>query len=351
MLPFQSSDGGLLPFQPSNISLAGIDLSKVTDEDISSNCEIRNGVSDCFAEAAYARVTQSDGSEVAVFVVKSLKIEPGAHVFLSSIGGSLPIAIVSLGHMTILGSIDGHAQDVHAAPGGFESVQEQDGAGPGGGPKGTSQAGAGGASYCGVGGAGAVVTGSGGSAGAPKPASGTPEIVPLRGGASGGGGVGSRGGGGGAGLQLVAGGAFSMGAGSYIDVGGGGGGFGVTAGGGGAGGSILIEASTIQIAGRLAANGGGGGGAGTGLDSGKNGSADSTPAPGGPGVAPGGQGSAGASVEGAAAPIPGAAGVAGGGGGAAGRIRLNSKSGSADVAAATFSPAASTPCVTQGTVK
>jgi hypothetical protein len=142
---------GPLPFQPSNISLAGIDLSMATDETIPSDWEVRNGLGDCFGHAASAKVTQSDGSEVAVFVVNSLKVDPTGHVSRSSIGGRLPIATVSLGAMTVLGQVEGHAQGVHAAPGGFESGQDQDGAG--------------GASYCGMGGSGAAVAGSGGSAG------------------------------------------------------------------------------------------------------------------------------------------------------------------------------------------
>jgi hypothetical protein len=35
----------------------------------------------------------------------------------------------------------------------------------------------------------------------------------------------------------------------------------------------------------------------------------------------------------------------------AGRVRINSKSGQADLTGATFSPALTTPCVTQGTLK
>jgi hypothetical protein len=41
---------------------------------------------------------------------------------------------------------------------------------------------------------------------------------------------------------------------------------------------------------------------------------------------------------------------AGGGGGGAGRIRINSKSGAADLTGATLSPDATTSCVTQGAV-
>jgi hypothetical protein len=343
--------GGRLPFTASNIDLGGIDLSRITDEDSASSCQIRIGISDCFNNAAFGTVTQPDGSSLTVIVVKSWKLEPTANVTLSNIGGNTPIAIVSLGDMTILGTIEGHGTDIHAAPGGFECLAGADGSGPGGGPKGSAVVGAGGASYCGLGGAGGVIMAGGGTPGTATTASGTPTIIPLRGGASGGGGNSSQGGGGGAGLQLVAGGAFTLGAGSTINVGGGGGGFGVTGGGGGAGGAVLIEATTITITGLIATNGGGGGGAGTGLDNGGNGSADATPAAGGPGTATGGTGSAGATIDGTAAPAATTAGVAGGGGGGSGRIRLNSMSGQANLTGATFSPPATTACVTQGTVK
>jgi hypothetical protein len=332
------SASGLLAFKASNISLTGIDLSQIADEDTTSSCQIRTSISDCFNHAAFGTVTQSDGSTLTVIVVKSWKVEPAAHVSLSTISGNTPMAIVSLGDMTIMGTIDGHGSDVHAAPGGFESIASQDGSGPGGGPKGTTTVGAGGASYCGLGGAGSVAAGGAGTPGAAMPASGTPEIIPLRGGASGGG-ANSQGGGGGAGLQLVAGGAFRMTAGSYINVG------------GGAGGAVLIEATSITVAGVIATNGGGGGGAGAGLDNGQNGSANATPANGGPGAAPGGNGSAGANIDGSAAPAAGVTGAAGGGGGGAGRVRFNSRSGQADLTGATLSPPASTACVTQGMLK
>lgn len=342
---------GPLPFKPSNFALTGFDLSKIADEDTKSSCQIRIGISDCFDHAAFNTVMQSDGSSLTVIVVKSWKVEPSAHVALSGIGGNTPIAIVALGDMSILGTIDGHGFDIHASLGGFESIAAQDGSGAGGGPKGTSAFGAGGASACGLGGAGSVVLMSGGTPSAATPAAGTPELVPLHGGASGGGGTSSQGGGGGAGLQLVAGGAFKLAAGAYVNLGGGGGGVGFTAGGGGAGGALLVEASTISVAGIIALNGGGGGGAGAGFDNGQNGNPNANAAAGGTGKAAGGAGSAGATINGSAAPAPLDMGIAGGGGGGAGRLRLNSRTGQADLTGAALSPAMTTPCVTQGTVK
>jgi hypothetical protein len=350
-----SGDAGVsasLSFTPSNdIDLSKFDLSQIKDEDTANSCQIRTDISDCFEKPAYGMVTQSDNSKLAVIVVKSWKVEPTAHITLSKLDGNMPIAIVSLGDVTIQGTIDGHAQDVHASPGGFESVAGQDGSGPGGGPKGSLQFGAAGASYCGIGGKGALVMGSGATPPDGAAAVGAPELVPLRGGASGGAGSGGQGGAGGAGLQLVSGGAFSMTAGSYVNLGGGGGGYDVTGGGGGAGGSLLVEAKTITIAGIVAVNGGGGAGTGIGADSGENGQPNATAAKGGPGTGQGGLASAGTTIDGSDAPAPTTANVAGGGGGAAGRIRLNTSAGKADLSAATMSPAATSICVSQGTLK
>src|SRR5258708_6707530 len=145
-----------LGFTPSNLSLAGIDLSKIDDEDVSTNCEIRTGVGDaqsCFTNVGDGIVMQSDGSKLHVIVVKSLRVEPTAHVSVTS--GGLPLAIVSIGDMTLLGPIDAHAVNGTANAGGFSSTQSNaKGAGPGGGPGATGQAltpgaSAGGGSYCG----------------------------------------------------------------------------------------------------------------------------------------------------------------------------------------------------------
>jgi hypothetical protein len=325
----------------------------IADEDVASTCQIRaSGATDCFSHPAYALVTQSDQSKVGVFVVKSFKIEPTAHVNISGLTGNYPVVIVSLGDFTALGPIDGHASDIHGAGGGFESIANQDGTGPGGGPMGSTTTGGGGGSYCGQGGQGNVAVGAAGTPGPKAAATGTPEIVPLRGGASGGAAGGAQGGAGGGGLQIVAGGTFTLSAGTYINVGGGGGGYGFTSAGGGAGGSLLIEATTIKIAGIIAANGGGGSGAGVGVSTGVDGTPNAMPAAGGMGATPGGAGSGDTAIDGADAPAATVmGGGASGGGGGAGRIRLNSMSGMADLTGATFSPALTTSCVTQGMVK
>jgi hypothetical protein len=333
----------------------------IGDEDITGSCQVQtaiNGGQDCFAKPGDAVVTQSDGTKLHVVVVKSLRVEAAAHIAVT--GGDLPLAIVSLGDMTILGSIDGHAAGSTANAGGFSATQaNQKGVGPGGGPgatgiSGTPGAAAGGGSYCAVGGQGAVETTATGTAGPATPSYGTPQIVPLVGGSTGGAGDIGAGAGGGA-LQFVSGGKFTLGAGVYINVGGGGGDSGGAngqeAGGGGSGGSILIEAKTVQILGTLAANGGGGGGGGIGSNNGHDGTPDSTAAAGGPGAGMGGAGGAGASIiNGANGATNATGGSAAAGGGGAGRIRINSVSGVADLTSATISPAVSTSCVTQGKV-
>jgi hypothetical protein len=353
---------GVLSFTPSNIDLSGIDLSKITDEDVSGNCQIRTGegaATDCFNRPGDGVVIQSDGSKIHVIVLKSLRVEPQAHISLSAIQGNLPLAIVTLGDFTMLGTIDAHGFGTSPSGGGFTAQGNMKGSGPGGGAGATGMslvpgAAAGGGSYCGQGGQGAVEMGAAGPAGAKSPTYGTPEIVPLVGGSSGGGGD-LGGGAGGSGLQLVAGGTFTMGAGSYVNVGGGagpqGGTTGQEAGGGGSGGSLLIEATTVKIAGTLAANGGGGGGGGGSQSDGHDATADATPAAGGPGMSAGGAGAAGSTLDGASATTSSAGGSAGAGGGGAGRLRINSKTGQADLTGATLSPAATTSCVTQGMLK
>lgn len=96
---------------------------------------------------------------------------------------------------------------------------------------------------------------------------GTPELVPLVGGAPGQDACGARGGTGGGALQITAGKAISVT--GTISAGGGGGRGGGSGGlclggaGGGAGGALLFEAPTVNLTGTIAANGGGGGGGGS----------------------------------------------------------------------------------------
>ncbi|MEO8905743.1 MAG: hypothetical protein ABI488_24655 [Polyangiaceae bacterium] len=343
------TSGGVLPFSPSNITLAGMDVSQVADQELSQSCNIASGADGaqgCFDGAVYVTQTQADGTKVNVVIVKSIHVEPQVHIHVT---GSLPLVIVSLGDFSLLGTFDAAADGYDSGPGGFTALMAQAGFGPGGGPVGKNGHGAGGGSYCGLGGKGAVEFQTTSPAGAPTPAYGSEAIRPLIGGSSGGGGFFDAGAGGGA-IQFVAGGKFTLGAAAYINVGGGGssaaGATLYAGGGGGSGGSILIEGKTVQLAGLLAANGGG---SGDGSDG--NATPDTTPAPGGQahyGDSTGGPGSAGATINGSNATQPTKEGGASGGGGGAGRIRINSASGTVDLSNATFSPAASTQCVTQG---
>ncbi|MEO6576154.1 MAG: hypothetical protein ABIP89_20030 [Polyangiaceae bacterium] len=352
-----------LGFQPSNVSLMGIDLSDVGDQDVNTDCAIQTGndpnQDTCFDEhVARANVTQSDGSKVTLIVVKSMNVEPNAHI---TVGGPIPLVIVSLSDLKILGTLDAHAARDVATCGGFAQTSGADGkgSGPGGGAAGsgvgetTPGVGGGGASYCGLGGKGAAEMDSAALPGSPTAAYGAVDLRPLVGGSSGGDGDLGAGAGGGA-IQFVAGGAFTMAAGSYINVGGGGGSSGGTngqnAGGGGSGGSVLIEATTVTISGMIAANGGGGGAGGLDAAPGLDGTPDSHFANGGSGGSVGGAGSSASSIIGAdGSDVAGSS--AGGGGGGAGRIRVNSMSGIGTLASGSTSPASTTTCVTQGKLR
>ncbi len=336
---------GALGFTPSNVDLSGIDLSKVGDFVVDNNeCTIdsNSNLASCGDGAqvlGFKIATQNDGSKVAVYVAKSMTILPGQNL---TIQGTLPFVFIALETITISGTLNGNGRaDVGIAGGPNVKTSRSKGAGPGGGGSGTPTAGGGGGSYCGVGGVGAAETG--GSASPAAARYGTPEITPLAAGSSGGAGdVGSAGAGGGA-IQLVAGKSITIETAGLIQVGAGGGGFGGISGqeanGGGSGGSILLESLAVTAAGKLAANGGG------------NSTPNANPAAGGKkGIGPssGGDGSAAASVNGTAGSFT-VGNAAGGGGGGAGRIRINTKSAQATLSGV-LSPAASTPCATQGAV-
>jgi len=348
-----TSTGGL-GFAPSNVDLTGLDLSKVDDLTVTGSNNFINGETGAFVFAqttqfVYKTFTRADSTRLAMFVVKSLRLESGGSLALD---GALPVAIVALNTIDIVGSFD---VPLGRAGGMVQAAADMKGAGPGGGPGGSETpplfAGSGG-SFCGIGGAGS--TASGGAANTKSTAYGMPTLVPLVGGSSGGtGAVGNNGAGGGA-LQLTAGTSVTVAQSGYISAPGGGGSYGglgtQEAGGGGSGGAILIEAPTVTIAGVLAANGGGGG-QGNG-DAGQNGKASADPAVGGrgafSGASSGGNGGAGATADGTDGMFT-TGNPAGGGGGGVGRIRLNTRTGQA-VVTGTLSPAATTACVTQGMI-
>ena len=351
---------GPLSFMPSNVDLSGIDLTSVGDFVVDGDCSIDtdSNLASCGDGAsvlAFKLARQGDGSTVAVYVAKSMTIPTGNSL---SIAGSHALVFIALETITLAGSLNGNAHfDVPRAGGApTQNTGFTKGNGPGGGGAATTLTAGGGGSYCGLGGIG------GAESGTPAPSAagyGTPSITPLVAGSSGGAGGGGSGGGGGA-IQLVAGMSITITSSGVVHVGGGGGGFGGISGqeanGGGSGGSILLESRAVTIAGTLAANGGGGGaGSASGVNAGMDATPNASPALGGDaatGPSAGGNGGAAASVNGTGgaftvtAPLTSAA---GGGGGGAGRIRINTSSGQATLSG-TVSPAASTPCTTQGTV-
>ena len=299
------------------------------------------GTNDRFAFSV-RMIDQPGGGHATLFVMKSLRVAQAAQLHVT--GGS-PAIIYALDDIVIDGTVSGVSTGQPA--GGFTQDDTGHGGGPGGGEALLSYDAAGGGSYCGVGGKGGP--GSGGRARAGGKVYGNPEIVPLIGGSSGGGGpsVDSAGGSGGAALQLSAGRAISVTLAGVINVGGIGGR--ANAGAGGSGGALVLEAPAVTVHGTLAANGGGGA-LSNGGTPGQSGQPTAEPALGSAVTA--GAGSAGKTKDGGdGSPPPldgGTANDAGGGGGGAGRIRINTSTGSADITGATISPDPTTSCATQG---
>lgn len=303
-----------------------------------------NGTAEEIGGDPWGDADVNNTTNVAIFRFNDLTIDAPIRL-----GGTHAIALVASGNVTINTIIDGRPLTCAApaaGPGGFVGGQiSTTGSGPGalnGGEGGANNTDGGGGGGHGAGG------GAGGSPDGTKPAGGTAfgdaAITVLRGGAGGGGGGdggGPVGGGGGAALQIVAGGTITISATGGINAGGCGGenaGGSDSGAGGGAGGTILLEGLTVRIQGALAANGGGGGNGGGGSP-GEHGRLDRTPAAGGTGGdGQGGTGGAGTTPGGQ----PGAIGAtrAGGGGGAIGRIRINTRSGTATIdGTAVMSPA------------
>jgi hypothetical protein len=361
--PEGGSDAAASPlgFTPSNVDLTGMDLSKADDVIISdANCAMdTENLNWCVNANKFVAkvVTLPDQSRLAIFVVKSLRIEQSSLLDLRA--GHIPAAIVALDTMTLLGSIKVRPG---IAGGAFNAQTGTKGAGPGGGGGGpvAQKAAGGGGSFCGIGGQGSAVTGA--TAYPKSMAYGTAELVPLTAGSAGGVGAGSfaddSAAGGGA-IELVAGTSIELQTSGFIaapGAGGSGGGLIDTqpSAGGGSGGGILIEAPMVKIAGAVTANGGAGGGwlatpGQPGRDS------NAMPALGGTSISSdagtpsdhGGNGSAGDTAAGADG-VWSMQGSASGGGGGAGRIRINTMSGSADLSGATLSPSMMAGCFSQG---
>jgi hypothetical protein len=344
-----------LGFTASNVDLTGMDLSKVGDfkvEDPSCSLSSEDLLASCGNGGdvlAFKLAKQADGSPIAVYVARTVRIEKRA---VLTITGKNPVAIIALDTIDIHGGLVAAATGEVGVAGGHTSAKKSAGAGGAG----TTTTSAGGGGYCGKGGLGALEIGKAGAVAHGGAAYGSPSLVPLLGGGPGGVLTDPEGGGAGGGaIQLGARTSITIAVGASINVGGGGGEFGGEtsgqgASGGGSGGAILLEAPAVTIAGTLAANGGGGGGGTSShVPSGANGSASATAAAGGvsEGISPGGGGSAGAHIDGSNGSDT-ATRTAGGGGGGAGRIRINTATGVAAVTGATLSPAATTPCVTQG---
>jgi hypothetical protein len=342
-----------LPFQPSNIALSDVAAqeAKAVAEDVTANCTIATDPTspsqDCF-HGPFVVVKQSDGSMVNMLVASSLTIEAAATIRVT---GPVPLVLVSLGDVTLSGSIDGHSASLDVGPGGSPTAASNGpgmGAGGGAAGSGTTAVGGSGGSNCGVGGLGGGQTKAG-------TASGSADARPLKGGASGGGGQEGSGAGGGA-IQIVASGTLTVGSSSFVSAGGEGGPIGgisasQNAGGGGSGGAILLEATTVALGGTLAANGGGGGGDYSGMG-GADATSNATPAAGGAAGSSdgaGGSGAAGTSASGAAGTAPSML-NAGGGGGGAGWIRINTASGTATLGQV-ISPDPTTMCASVGTVR
>jgi hypothetical protein len=296
-------------------------------------------------------IEQSDLSEIGVFTARSIRIDPTMRI---RVVGQRPLVLVASDSIEVLGAITATPRSTRhqGNAGGFttpDNADEGPGAGPGGGHRGSNGMGAGGGSYCGPGGNGGLALDPDGMGGA---VNGTAEVIPLRGGSSGGSTWITTGGSGGGAVQLVAGEVINITDLGSIHVGGAGGH--QHGAGAGSGGAILLESQVVLMAGALAANGGGGAGGNYGSTAGEMARASTVRAAGGEGGdrtatvgGIGGSGSAGTVLDGNAGGI-GEGEKGGGGGGGAGWIRINTTSGDADIDGA-LSPEAGD-CATQGRV-
>ena len=333
-----------LPFVPTNLvdlSLAGITGDLVFDRDSRGMLNFNPGEASASPDSAYTyqEVVQSDGSRLAVFAARNVRIEAGVWV---RVHGTMPVALVALETMVIAGTLDAGADGGRSYAGGFEGPAitdtSSDGNGPGGGFAGAGEHSGGGGSHCGTGGTDGNGEGVGGRT------YGNDILSPLIGGSSGGGVFAGAGGGA---VELVAGESVHIVALGAVTTGGGGGDWG----GAGSGGAVLIEAPEVIVDGVVAANGGGGGSIG---QVGENAKESDSPAAGAsndsyPGDE-GGNGSAGAAIDGGdgrCSAIP--CHIPGTGGGGAGWIRVNTASGDA-VVSGVLSPSADTECATFGQI-
>jgi hypothetical protein len=342
-------DGGgsasLLP--PSNVPKSAIPAGKIGDVAITEECsaDTSTGKLGCPGsiqtfDYVHASVEQPGGGTAMLYVMKSLRIAQSGQLHVH---GGVPAIFYALDTIKIDGSVNGR-QAGDPPAGAFEQDSTGHGGGPGGGDALLGYNAGGGGSYCGLGGTGGLSTGTVASKGGQT--YGTPELLPLIGGSSGGGGatVSSSGGTGGAAIEFAAGISITISLTGVVNVGGVGGD--ANGGAGGSGGALLLEAPAVSVHGTLAANGGGGA-VFNGGSSGQSGQPSDAAALGSAPTA--GVGSAGSALNGGDGTLEGAKNnSSGGGGGGAGRIRINTDAGKADLLGATLSPAAATPCVTEG---
>lgn len=274
-----------------------------------------------------ALVAQPSAPTILVFIVHSLTANDVTVTGdTSGNSGGNAFALVSEGDIKIGGVFNASATGNARGPGVYDDAICKGGSSA---LSGSSLSGTGGGGFGSAGGAGGSAStadgsATGGSGGKPT---GTPTLIPLRGGCDSGHPDGtnpSTGGAGGGAIQLVSR--------SRVSV------IGVVAAngsslyGGGSGGGILIEAPTVEVTGSVVTNGGAGSGGC--LGPGGDGRLDATPAQGGTCTSgeagAGGNGGAGATAatDGASVHLSNSdAALAGHGGGGVGRIRINTAPG------------------------
>lgn len=287
-----------------------------------------------------ALLAQSSAPTILVFMVHSLTAnDVTIQGDVSGGSGGNAFALVSDGDVKIGGVFNASASGGQRGPGVFNDTSCKGGTGT---ESGSSLSGAGGGGFGAAGGAGGSASTNSDSAvggGSGKP-TGTPTLIPLRGGCDSGNtdSAHSNGGAGGGAIQLVS--RTKIGIAGVIAVNGG------SLAGGGSGGGILIEAPVVEVTGTLVANGAGGNSGCLLGTPGQDGRLDATPAQGGTCASggAGGNGGAGSVAAGTGANVNlGTAGtaLAGHGGGGVGRIRINTAPGGFQ-RAGLFSPNPST---------
>lgn len=301
-------------------------------------------------------VTLSDGRSAALILAKSYTLSVG---YTLSITGQAPLIIAADSNLMIDGTINATQSGTDAwygggapgpstnARGGICGLNACDGGGAAGGVSNATQQGSGGGAFCGNGGAGSIPSADAGTPAAGGTAYGSPDLIPLVGGASSGStnntvGRVNHGGGG---VELVAGGILTVTENGVVNMSGGAD-HSAYAIGGGSGGGILLEAPTVNVKGALVANGASGASYSS---PGTDGQVSLMAAPGGGNL--GGAGSSATVINGGDGMASGS--NFSGGGGGAGRIRINTGCGGTlnTNSSALISPGASTTCFTTGTLQ